>query len=423
MKVRIVGILLLGIAAGGLAARAGTVTDRVPRVTAQSDSGTSGDVAVNTRPLPDPNQGRIPIFEPGIITESGSYYLARDLVGTTNPVLVIAAERVTLDLNGHSITGPADLPGDVVVMQNPAKWLRILNGSVSAGSQSNCFTGKATDSHISIEGVQFSCGYSAASVTGSADFAFVRNGVRADRNAISISGVFSTQIRDNLIGQIGDDPLVCGIRLTGVRGGMIANNTVHCDSYYGAGLDLDGGGTSSYGPGLVVQENSVVGCDTIDALFIGGGLHVTVRDNNFIGFRYALQVNTNGNRIVGNNVTYCMEGGSVSDGVSILGSDNVFSGNLIHGYLNPLSISGNANRIEDNSILGYLAGAGTRVSGSYNQLEANRIDGSTSTGGVGISLTSSSSNNIYRNNVLRGNPGGALVDEGTDNTDGGGNIP
>ena len=50
-------------------------------------------------------QGPRPIARSTVITRPGSYYLVRDLASDgSDPVITILADRVTLDLRGHSLS-------------------------------------------------------------------------------------------------------------------------------------------------------------------------------------------------------------------------------------------------------------------------------------------------------------------------------
>ena len=73
----------------------------------------------------DQVEPRIPISEPGVINEAGSYYLTNSINGTFN----IQAENVTLDLNGFTITPESA----VAIRVNGSDNVRIFNGTIAGG--------------------------------------------------------------------------------------------------------------------------------------------------------------------------------------------------------------------------------------------------------------------------------------------------
>jgi len=74
--------------------------------------------------------GRIPVYQPGtVIAMPGSYYLTEDLVGPS-PAVTIDADNVTLDLNGHYVSGDITLFGGAVPHYN----IRITNGHIMNGN-------------------------------------------------------------------------------------------------------------------------------------------------------------------------------------------------------------------------------------------------------------------------------------------------
>jgi Periplasmic copper-binding protein (NosD) len=73
-----------------------------------------------------------PIFVRGSISTPGSYILSRDLsVGAgQDPAIVITASGVTLDLNGHEITGPGGKQGTGIMIDG-ARGVKVVNGNLS----------------------------------------------------------------------------------------------------------------------------------------------------------------------------------------------------------------------------------------------------------------------------------------------------
>jgi len=64
-----------------------------------------------------------------VITKSGSYVLKKDLLGTpSEPAVLIQADNVTLDLDGHSLMGPGNKLGMGIAIFG--KNIRVTNGSL-----------------------------------------------------------------------------------------------------------------------------------------------------------------------------------------------------------------------------------------------------------------------------------------------------
>lgn len=79
--------------------------------------------------------------------------------------------------------------------------------------------------------------------------------------------------------------------------------------------------------------------------------------------------------------------------------------------------------MRDGVAVGIDAGRGIYVSGIVSSertlLEGNQVEGNA---GCGIQFDTTASGSAYRNNMLRGNTGGAICDAGSGNTNAGGNI-
>ncbi len=78
--------------------------------------------------------GRKSINKNTVIDEAGSYVLVTDLSlssnSTADAAIIITASGVTLDLNGHQITGPGGLQG-VGILVDGAKGVTIRNGHIA----------------------------------------------------------------------------------------------------------------------------------------------------------------------------------------------------------------------------------------------------------------------------------------------------
>lgn len=78
----------------------------------------------------DSSEGRIPVFEPGTITQPGRYMLVRNVgVFNTASQIIIAANDVDLDLNGFTLAGTIPLRATNV------RGVTVHGGSIQAAEQ------------------------------------------------------------------------------------------------------------------------------------------------------------------------------------------------------------------------------------------------------------------------------------------------
>jgi parallel beta-helix repeat protein len=113
--------------------------------------------------------------------------------------------------------------------------------------------------------------------------------------------------------------------------------------------------------------------------------------------------------IAGNNLDYGI-------GVTPYSSHNVLLNNVIRDMPESgVQVESTGNRLAGNTVSGNGSN-GIVVGGWRNLIEQNQVEGNT---GCGISFFSAG-NHAYRDNMLRGNSGGAVC--GSPNTDAGGNI-
>lgn len=100
------------------------------------------------RPTPGP-EPRIPISPettPGdetahfVISQSGSYYMQRNLSATevTRSAIKIAADHVTIDLNGFAISGNSTgVAGALTFLTEPVEGLVIRNGTIRSWGEAS----------------------------------------------------------------------------------------------------------------------------------------------------------------------------------------------------------------------------------------------------------------------------------------------
>jgi parallel beta-helix repeat protein len=75
-------------------------------------------------------EGRIPISEPGTVSASGSYIVTCDLTAASGAAISVAADNVTIDLDGHTVSA---LNGWGIRMDS-GKNLKVSNGRIVAAS-------------------------------------------------------------------------------------------------------------------------------------------------------------------------------------------------------------------------------------------------------------------------------------------------
>lgn len=122
---------------------------------------------------------RTPISSATTISTAGSYYLADNLALTSGSGINIAADNVTLDLNGFTISSSAATPGGTAILINGVRrHIRIKNGFVR---------GTATFSAGSFAGGGFSDGV----VANNPSCASIRV------SDVSVSGIFGDGINLN----------------------------------------------------------------------------------------------------------------------------------------------------------------------------------------------------------------------------------
>jgi parallel beta-helix repeat protein len=80
----------------------------------------------------DQMEARTPISQAGtVITSTGSYYLTSDLAGSgTEHGIAVAADNVTIDLNGFTLTGPGTSSGHGIYQSTTYRNLTVINGKL-----------------------------------------------------------------------------------------------------------------------------------------------------------------------------------------------------------------------------------------------------------------------------------------------------
>ena len=327
------------------------------------------------------DEGRIPIFQPTTITSSGSYVLTRDITVASGNVFTIQASDVTLDLNGRTVqvTSPG---GYLIAIDTGASTLRVKNGALIGGQFGIANIGGTVPILLDVEKVDFlSHGLGAIQLTNAGD-------VRISKCSFRNLGGTATAI---LLQPPGPPP--------GLTSARIAENVFS---------NMRGAISTHELQSVAVLNNNI--SDT----FFGIDLHGTTA--SFLVRGNVLEQKASGGFLMGINV---QNAAPPLPGALIL--DNVVSGFAVGMRI----IASGGVRVARNVVHRGVAGgafAGDGILLLFNQqalLEDNQIQGNA---GCGIRFDSSSSNNAYRSNMLRGNSGGAVCNSGVGNTDAGGNI-
>ena len=336
---------------------------------------------------PRADEGRIPIYKQATITTPGHYVVTRDFSFSLGTGVFIKADNVTLDLNGHTITGA---PGANVVIRIDTAFatrgLVIRNGRLLFGSN-GVFSEATNRLSIRIEDVE----------------------VEGPTNSgININAAESVEVLNCYVHDVASFSGIRAIGVTGSFTGNISDNTVDNVAQYGILLDGLVGGE--------VRRNVVTnyGSATVNL----GGIYL---------FATSPAWGAGGNLLEGNTVT-ALPAGIDDDGIRIAGNthNNVILNNNVKGCRYGIFSIGDWTRIERNlvsnsSIHGILVGSG--ATGSFSHVEENQTQANLGAGSCGIRFDNGNGN-TSRNNNVRGNTV-AGVCNGTlgTNVDGGGNIP
>lgn len=221
---------------------------------------------------------------------SGDARLDNDLTCTGN-ALVVSGDDITIDLNGHTLSGNGSGNGITV---SASHGVRIFGGSVR-GFQSGIFVGGSSD--VVIRDNEFSA-------TNQAVLFQATTGSVIKHNTVTRNLARAFMLRPNLMGGLSTDNIVIGnvvidtptgIYLIRQPGNRILNNTVIGSTV--AGVDLaDGAGVVSDN---IVQANHLLGG--------GSGIRFSAgwTGNRFVGNRIEANVcgtkgSTAGNTLNGN---------------------------------------------------------------------------------------------------------------------------
>jgi parallel beta-helix repeat protein len=331
--------------------------------------------------------GRIPISAvPYTISAPGAYYLTQDLTVGAGTAITISSSKVTLDLNGHTLTNTALTNGTYGISTSVAPGLsnvRITGGTVVGGGSGINLNGTSGGDyqvdHVSLTG------------NGSGFALFIGSTAGALPTTHAVVDAVRVVTCINI-----------GIGLQNVSGGRVVNSSVRgCSN---TGIQLFGAS------GLQVEGNTLTENPSIGLTLTGTAGNFsrdnTIADNTVKQNGIGIFLGTaNGNRILHNTISE-----NSSEGMRVVTSNfNAISDNVssVNGYGLLLSTS-NSNTISRNTFSGNVFTAGTTGNGIYLQSTSrnNSFDGNVASGNgaAGMNISDAgSTGNIYSYNRFAGN--------------------
>jgi parallel beta-helix repeat protein len=302
------------------------------------------------------------------ITEPGCYYVTKNITGAGTEVILIKADRVSIDLNGHTLTLPGT-SGAVIRVEPGFTGISVRNGTLSGSRRAFTQDAHATKrSRVRLEHLTIQ------------DYAHA---------GVHISGADQVDLLDNRI-------------VSTMNHGVMIN---------------PGGGVEFTGHFL----RNTLRCANSNFLLLSGIRGAVVRGNELYGEgdQVGIGVYGHANIVEGNTVSLCH-----GPGIDVNGTGNLIANNTVRdAYNTGIRVKSDFNRIVGN-VVNKCQYSGIKIEGARNLIEGNHSSGNVSPGNgppsYGLEFASGS-DNAYRNNMLRGNASGAVLDP-FGNTDAGGNI-
>ena len=304
--------------------------------------------------------GRIPIHQATTISQSGSYVLTRDLsISSGSAITITGNPTVIFDMAGHSIVSTAGNP------------IFNLNFSPSPGEWCGSFTLRNGEVKGNPQGISTPVGRHCPI------------DVRIEDVRFNNADVY---VEDGSVVAIG-------------------NRFVNAD------LFVDANFTS---PSAILEHNQI----QLGAMIIFGMNAAQIRQNTI----QSGSITVNGSDGQSSR-QHIVEKNMVTDGsivIGFAGSDGIENvavvGNVTSGAIQVRMCHG--CRVTDNVSSGCSSGSGIRLTETHGTLvEGNRVRGCA----YGIEFDALSTDNVWRNNILRNNTA-AVLNSGANNTDAGGNV-
>jgi parallel beta-helix repeat protein len=308
--------------------------------------------------------GCVRVSAPIVITKPGCYYVTKNITTAAGPVITIRANDVSLDVKGHTLDQSAH-SAPVILIEPGSTGIAVFNGTLTGGKPAVSLQSTGPKSRLHFRNLT----------------------VKDYRSAgFELKGLDQLDLVECKIISVSDHGVMAFASAAlgeGVFSGQLLGNTFRCSN--SNILSLDGA------RGAIIRGNHLTG--EADQF----GIHVT-----------------GGANLIEGNTIASVHG----TGIDVQGNGNLIADNTV----NHAGISGIRVRSDDNRIAGNVVQdcreSGIKISGQRNLIEGNQA--SQQQAGFGLEFTAGPTN-AYRNNMLRGNPGGAVGDAFA-NTDAGGNI-
>ena len=323
--------------------------------------------------------------------------------GTSRPVAVHGGldTQATIGLVGAGASPRARewgavTSGTAVMIAQSSTNVIVRNARLSGGARGIHHPAGGTLADITIENVE------------------VEN---TDQAGIQFRSVSQVEIMSCQVETVTNGPGISVLNSSNVEfGGRLVSNTVHNVGGNGSELFNLRGGILR---GNVISWYSRAGAHE-------GGIYISAGSGS-----------TGGTLIKENTITQSANGAA---GIRIRGTSmnvrpdgNLIVQNVIRWINGPgIRCSSNLNHIRENTIANYnwatpndagiLIESEHTNDGDWNSIEANLI-GLNIFSECGILFAAGTEGNTYRDNVIRHTPGGTVCDNGSGNTDAGGNVP
>jgi hypothetical protein len=330
-------------------------------------------------------EGRFMIAAPATLTQPGSYVLTRDISSSSGPAITIQSDHVVLDLNGYSVTSTTT---SVIQIAGNGKDVTIRNGRLIGnglpdGIDFHSLTQRA---RVVIERVEIS-GVTIGVWINAAEYVeVVRCRISNVQRGILVKGfsdAFSGRFVGNAVSGIAGAPaeFVSGIETYALRGGTIRDNVIT--------------GPGSTGANAIVLEARV-------------------------DFGGSIIASAGGCLVADNTVSFSVTGVGNGDGIFTGSSNNLVVHNVVKGIVgNGILSNGAGNMMLENVTSGNV-NAGIAIADALAR--RNLLDGNLSEGNALCGISSGTTGNAYRSNMLRNNTGGAVCGPNP-MFDAGSNIP
>src|SRR5262245_33302559 len=319
------------------------------------------------------NEGRIPISQPTTISQPGHYVLTRDLSVTAGTGITIHSDNVVLNLNGGSISSTSS--DAIVKIDDGFKDVTVSNGRLNGNGVA--FAGVSYISTTSPTRIKLD------------SLEIVEVGFGVNVQDAEYVEVLSCRISDALRAV-----LVMGY--SGTLGGrFIGNSITGVTSSVPASLSS---GLEVYGlRGGEIRGNVVTGPGTLSSI----GILISSRPD-FVAPPLA---SAGGCVVSDNTVSFSAAGVNLSStGIVLQSNHNLVARNIIkRGVHTGILSNGSGNLLAEN-VVSENEGDGINLS----SLGRNFLDGNLSQGNAQCGIDAPTSNNAYRNNMLRNNLGGAV---------------